>query len=137
MNFVPLSLYQCTHFSVQSSLQVKNFKHLTNSGIILCHVMIYILTYHVYYYKVCYVRSLILLCCISCVPPTNGSRTSTQKYEKVSVPLTNKRSIFVHTRVLRNNNYVSRYIRIASTKSPSFSIIKFGVLLNCRDLLPH
>ena len=60
------------------------------------------------------------------------------KYKKVCVPLKNKRSIFVHTRVLRNNNYVSIYIRIASTKSSSFSFITFSFLLiNCRDLLPQ
>ena len=144
MNFVPFSLYQCTHFSVQSSLQVKNIKHLTNSGIILCHVMSwYIISYYIIYdyiilYTICSIRSLIPLGCSSCVPPTNISRTSTQKYEKVWVPLTNKRSIFVHIHVLRNKNYVSRYIRIASTKSLSFSIITFSVLLtNSRVLLPQ
>ena len=40
--------------------------------------------------------------------------------------------------MLRNRNYVSRYIRIASKKSWSFCIINFSVLLtNSRPLLPQ
>ena len=42
----------------------------------------------------------------------------------------------LHIRVLRNKNYISRCIRIASTESLSFSIITFSVLLtNSRVLL--
>jgi hypothetical protein len=101
-------------------------------------IYIIILYYFILLYIICYVRSLIILRCNSYVPPTNGSRTSTQKYKNVWVTLNNKRSIFVHIHVFRNKNYLSRYIRIASTKSPSFSIITFSVLLtNCRVLLPQ
>jgi hypothetical protein len=104
-----------------------------------CHDASYhTISYIIILYTICSIRSLIPLRCSSCVPPINVSRTSTQKYEKVWVPLTNKGSIFVHILVLRNRNYVSRYIRIASTKSLSFSIITFSVLLtNSRVFLPQ
>jgi len=48
-NFVSFSLHQYTHLSVQSPLQVKDIKQLTNSGIILCRVVpCHDISYHIY-----------------------------------------------------------------------------------------
>ena len=92
--------------------------------------------YIIILYILCSVRSLKLLRCNSCEPPTNGSRTSTQKYKNVWVSLKNKGSILVHIHVLCNKNYISRYIRIISTNSPSFRILTFSVFVtNSRVLL--
>ena len=53
---------------------------------------------------------------------------NTQNYDNVGVPLTNKGSIFLRTLVFPDRNYVGRYTRITSTKSPSFSMITSALL---------
>ena len=60
---------------------------------------------------------------------------NTQKYENFWVPLTNKGSIFLLIHELCNKNYISKYIRFTSTKSPSFVMTTISDLTSCSALL--
>jgi len=103
--------------------------------IILCHVMSYIV---LYYFILCYVRSLFSYIAVHVGHQQMALEANTQIYGNFGVTLTNKGWIFLLIHVLLNKNYVLKYIRCTSTKSPPFSIITFSVLLtNCRVLLPQ
>jgi hypothetical protein len=61
---------------------------------------------------------------------------NTQNQKNFGDPFTNKGLIFLHILVFPDKNYVGRYIRITSTKSPSFSMITCSAILtNSRVLL--
>ena len=114
--------------------------------VVLCHVISwYILSCNIYIYI--YNCIIYTLLCQLASTPTFAIHVCHQQMALEQVHRSIRTSAFhwtirgqyfVYISVPCSKNYVLRYIRIASTKSPSFSIMTFSVLLtNCGVLLPQ
>ena len=101
---------------------------------VIYHVMSYIVLYYIFFAMLCRSYSYVAF---HVGHQQMALEANAQKYENFWVPLTNKGPIFMRIHVLCIKNYVSRYIRFTSTKSPSFIMITISDLTNCSALLPQ